>query len=266
MTESRAAPPRRVCRRVFSRSDKASVSAILEEMSGAQDAHLWRVDPRTLVDPAVHERCLRLLSHGERARHDRLAVPARRLELAAAHALLRLALADVTGTPAAAWRVRRDSMGRPLVEGPRDGMHVSITHTPGLVACLVTQARVCGVDAEQVSPRVPYMRIAEQVFSPAELQQLRELDDAARIDRFFLLWSVKEAFAKARGDGLAAPLDKVDVALGDDGRVDLVVPPKVGPGRWAVRWTRPSTEHVMATCVAAPEGEPVNIVEHVGLP
>jgi 4'-phosphopantetheinyl transferase len=238
-------------------------------MSGAQDAHLWRVDPRTLAEPPVHERCLRLLSQSERARHDRLAVPARRLELAAAHALVRIALSDLCGNEPHDWRIRRDSMGRPVVEGPVEGLHVSITHTPGLVACLVSRHRVCGVDAEQVSPRVPYMRIAEQVFSPGELDQLRSLDDAARIDRFFLLWSVKEAFAKARGDGACAPLDRIEVGLGGEGSVRLMIPAGAGGSngdRWSVQWSRPSQEHVMATCVAAPEGEKVNLVEHVGLP
>jgi 4'-phosphopantetheinyl transferase len=237
-------------------------------MSGAQDAHLWRVDPRSLADDAVHERCLALLSATERARHDRLAVPARRLELAAAHALVRIALEHFTGTAAAEWRVRRDSMGRPLVEGPVEGMRVSITHTPGLVACLIAKDRDVGVDGEQVSPRVPYMRIAEQVFTPAELAQLKTLDDQARIERFFLLWSVKEAFGKARGEGLAAPLDKVEVSLGEGGAVKLLVPPGTPADKagWKVRWSRPSAEHVMATCVSCHEDEDVGLVEHVGLP
>jgi 4'-phosphopantetheinyl transferase len=159
-------------------------------------------------------------------------------------------------------------MGRPLIDGPIDSMHVSITHTPGLVACLVCAGRNVGIDAEQVSPRVPYMRIAEQVFSSAEIQHLRSLDEKARIDRFFLLWSVKEAFAKAHGEGLAAPLDKVDMAIEAGGDVRMSVPSGLGADGevWNVRWSRPTDEHVMATCVCRRDGAQVNIVEHVGLP
>jgi len=226
-------------------------------MSGALDAHLWRVDPRALEDESVRARCLALLSPTERARHDRLAAPARRLELAAAHALVRLAVAHVTNTAPDEWRVRRDSVGRPIVEGPVEGMHVSVTHTPGLVACLVARGRDVGVDAEQVSARVPYMRIAEQVFSPGEIEELRRLEDPERIDRFFLLWSVKEALAKARGDG--EPLDKIEVPLAASGVA------KIG-NRWLLRWTRPSPEHVMATCVCGKDGASVEVIEHVGLP
>lgn len=211
----------------------------------------------------MYERCLGLLSPPERARHDRLAAPARRLELAAAHALVRIALEHATGAAARGWRVRRDSMGSPLVEGPVDGMHVSVSHTPGLVACLVANGRAVGIDAEQVSPRVPYMRIAEQVFSRRELDELRALRERARIERFFLLWSVKEALAKARGERLGAP-DAVEVALGDDGVVDVRSPDE-RDRRWAVRWSRPSDEHVIATCIAASSG-PCTVVEHVGLP
>lgn len=226
-------------------------------------AHLWRMDPRALEDPAVHDRCLALLSPAERARHDRLAAPERRRELAAAHALVRLALEQVTGARATRWRVRRDSIGRPLVEGPVDGVNVSVSHTPGLIACLVAPGRTVGIDAEQVSPRVPYMRIAEQVFAPAEIELLRGLDEATRIDRFFVLWSVKEAMAKARVE-LTATGERLAVTIDDDGVVHLGCPTQ--PARWDVRWHRPSAEHVLATCVSARDGEAIAIEEHVGLP
>jgi 4'-phosphopantetheinyl transferase len=237
-------------------------------MVGDIAAHLFRLDPRSLSEGESYERCLQLLSPTERTRHDRLAVEDRRRELAATYALVRLALAEVSGAAPSAWSVRRDSLGRPIVEGPMPGLHVSVTHTPGLVACLIAPC-VAGVDAEQVSPRVPYMRIAEQVFSPTELASLRCLDDEPqRTDRFFLLWSVKEALAKARGEGLAAPLQRITVTLGDDGHVDVDMPADCGAGsaRWDVRWSRPTSEHVLATCLSTESADRTPVVEHVGLP
>ncbi|MCB9561537.1 MAG: 4'-phosphopantetheinyl transferase superfamily protein [Kofleriaceae bacterium] len=236
-------------------------------MSGDIEAYLFRVDPRSLSDRTVEERCLPLLSPAERARHDRLAAKERRLELAATHALVRLALAQVTGEPAATWAVRRDSLGRPLVEGPVAGLHASVTHTPGLVACLIAPCDA-GVDAELLSPRVPYMRIAEQVFSPTELAGLKALDDQGRIDRFFLLWSIKEALAKARGEGITAPPDRISVEPHPDGSVEVDVPADctVTFRHWCVHWQRPTPEHILATCVATPDGRPPILTEHVGLP
>lgn len=242
-------------------------------MRGDTVAHLFRIDPRVLGDAAAYERCLSLLSPPERHRHDRMVIEERRRELAATYALVRLALAEVTRTPAEAWTVRRDNLGRPLVEGPVADVHVSVTHTPGLVACLVAPCAV-GLDAEQVSPRVPYMRIAEQVFSPVELASLRALEDEPqRTDRFFLLWSVKEALAKARGDALSAPLQRITVTLDDDGRVSLALPEDCAPAcaRWELRWHRPTPEHVLATCLCTAEDaedapRDTAIVEHVGLP
>jgi 4'-phosphopantetheinyl transferase len=238
-------------------------------MQGDNGAHLFRLDPRALSDAGSYQRCLALLSPAERLRHDRLAVEDRRRELAATYALVRLALAEVTGTPPSAWSVRRDSLGRPIVEGPVDGLHVSVTHTPGLVACLVAP-RIVGVDAEQVSPRVPYMRIAEQVFSPPELASLTCIDDEPRrTDRFFLLWSVKEALAKARGEGLSAPLQRITVTLRDDGRVDVDLPGDDGDTcrAWDLRWSRPTPEHVLATCQCNQNGlGGTPVTEHIGLP
>ncbi len=245
-------------------------SVILGEMVGDLGVHLFRLDPRSLGDGAAYERCLALLSPAERVRHGRLAVEDRRRELAATYALVRLALGEVTGTPTSAWSVRRDSLGRPLVEGPVPSIHVSVTHTPGLVACLIASCAV-GIDAEQVSPRVPYMRIAEQVFSPEELASLRLLDDEPRrTDRFFLLWSVKEALAKARGEGLGGSLQRITVTLGDDGRVVLDIPSDCGTAcaAWDMRWSRPTPQHVLATCLCDNAGgvDAREIIEHDGLP
>ena len=35
---------------------------------------------------------------------------------------------------------------------------------------------------------------------------------------------------------------------------------------WCVHWQRPTPEHILATCVATPDGRPPILTEHVGLP
>ena len=212
--------------------------------------------PEALLDDADRDAVARLRAAG--ARRAR----------ATARALLRAALSHaVAGAVAPAdWRFRRPG-GRPEVEAPEAGCHlaVSASHTEGLVACAVSRAGAVGVDVEWTGRRLRPLALAERFFAPAERDALRALPEPERPAHFLALWTAKEAFAKARGEGLAATgLARIRVAGVGSGAPRLAPDAALGEpaAAWHLHLQAPDAEHLLAVAVRCGPARPRLRVAH----
>ncbi|MDX2411383.1 MAG: 4'-phosphopantetheinyl transferase superfamily protein [Woeseiaceae bacterium] len=116
----------------------------------------------------------------------------RQQEYLCGRALLRLMLEDWTGMPAKSHRFAKTESGKPVcVDGPA----VSITHSGGLVACVVADSGDIGIDLEAVNPRRNILKVAQKFYSQKEASWL----ETQPVDRFFMLWVLKEAYVKSMG-------------------------------------------------------------------
>ena len=102
-----------------------------------------------------------------------------------------------------------DEKGRPSLTGGTCN-DLSISHTDRLVFCALAfgEHKRIGLDAEdggRLDERT-MERIAQRFFAPAEQAALRE--SSGKKEAFLELWTKKEAYAKYRGDGLAAVLSE----------------------------------------------------------
>jgi 4'-phosphopantetheinyl transferase len=89
----------------------------------------------------------------------------------------------------------------------------NVSHSHELALYAVTYGREIGVDIEHIRANVACEEIAERFFSPRERALLRTLPTHLKDDAFFRCWTRKEAYIKARGEGLSLPLDQFDVAF-----------------------------------------------------
>lgn len=110
-------------------------------------------------------------------------------------ALEQMTAQDQPTLQAAGVQLQKESSGRPLFCGT--DAFVSITHTTGMAAAAVS-ALPLGIDIERSSRVSP--RAAERMFSPQEKRWMQQTDLA---DPFALLWTLREAYAKWTGLGLA---------------------------------------------------------------
>ncbi len=95
--------------------------------------------------------------------------------------------------------IKRTEQGKPYFS-PENGVHFSISHCRGLAVCLLSD-KPCGVDCEPV--RRYSKTVASRVCSSAEAELLCRAEGEERDVVFTSLWTLKEAYAKADGNGIS---------------------------------------------------------------
>jgi 4'-phosphopantetheinyl transferase len=209
---------------------------MIQIVPAVQHVHVYVTEVAEAGEPAWLQRYEALLSGDERARLSSLRQESSRRELLIGHALARHALARRAGGPPERWVLGTGAGGRPEVRAPAGGERLafSIAHAGGVVACAVTESAELGVDVEPVDEAHAGLGIAEHFFAAPEVAALRALPAAARARRFFRYWTLKEAYLKARGLGLAIPLDRFWFVIGDGAAVAVAFDRALAddPRRW----------------------------------
>lgn len=107
------------------------------------------------------------------------------------------------------------SKGKPAVESAT-GIQFSMTHSGSMAAVAITVLCPIGVDLEQIRPLPDMQQIAGRFFCAEEAAEIMTLPPGERERAFFHCWTRKEAYIKAIGSGLFAPLDDFRVSVRPD--------------------------------------------------
>lgn len=150
-----------------------------------------------------------LLDAGERARWQRFRFAEDRLRFLVGRAFLRGVLAATLGRrDPAALQFVTTAHGKPELAGNDAGLlHFNLSHTDAMLVLATSRTHAVGIDVEAVTRNLELLPLAQRYFAPQEYNVLRLLDADAQRERFFVLWTLKEAWLKACGLGLRVPLD-----------------------------------------------------------
>jgi 4'-phosphopantetheinyl transferase len=206
-----------------------------------------------------------VLSSDERARAQRLYRDHDRRQFVAAHALARTTLSRYFAVRPEAWRFRPGAYGRPEIAHNLplgvDRISFNLAHTRGLVVMAVGCDRVIGVDVEKLDRARAAEAIARRFFAASEADALAVLPPGQRHERFFEYWTLKESHVKARGEGLACPLDSFSVDLAAEGAVTLLDPAAPASSlQWQFWQWHEAEDHVVAVCSSPPARPDTKIV------
>jgi 4'-phosphopantetheinyl transferase len=174
----------------------------------ARELHVWRASLER--PPQVTGAMRRLLAPDERARADRFRFERDRTRFIVGRSLLRGLLARYLDAVPEELTFQYGAFSKPALPG---GPWFNLSHSGAVALYAFSSSAEVGIDVELDNADFARERIAERFFSPAEVGVLRSLPVDAQPRAFLSCWTRKEAFIKARGDGLSLPLDSFDVTL-----------------------------------------------------
>jgi len=178
------------------------------------EVHIWRarldVPWSWTFDEAL---CLE-----DRTRADRFKFESDRRKFCAARASLRLILSRYLDAKPGRLKLSVGDFGKPFIADKTlaQGLRFNLSHSHQLALIAITRDREVGVDLEFMRPDFATDEVAGHFFSPAEVEQFRLVSPQMRTRTFFNCWTRKEAYIKARGEGLYCPLDQFDVSVAPD--------------------------------------------------
>jgi 4'-phosphopantetheinyl transferase len=219
---------------------------------GRDEVHVWRatLDRQT---PSQIQSFLHNLSADEQARVKRFHFRRDRERFIVARGVLRAILAGYLNKAPECLSFCYSSHGKPALAGEsdRDATRFSVSHSQGVALYAVTRGREVGIDLEHIRFDVAVAEIAQRFFSRRELATLRALPTDVQQQAFFCCWTRKEAYIKARGEGLSLPLDQFDVSVAP-GEPAAVLSTQRDPSeasRWSLQELVPAPGYVAALAV-----------------
>ena len=158
-----------------------------------------------------------LLADEENARADRLLLPRVRERFIFARAILRRLLAGYLHVDPAKLVFRYTAQGKPYL-GDGAALCFNLSHSKDVAVIAIARRREIGIDIEATTRDVEFEGVARKVFSPNENARLARVTPELRRAAFFRIWTRKEAYVKARGEGLNYSLRSFSVSdlPGDD--------------------------------------------------
>jgi 4'-phosphopantetheinyl transferase len=206
---------------ITSRECPATVGDFFGSKPDEGEIHIWYAFPKVHhLDLDAHT----LLSRDELERVARFRFESDRQNFLFCRSMLRILLASYLGTSPAELRFAYSAHGKPSLAKPSGNLEFNVTHSDGMVLFALSLRKRVGVDVEHIRRDLNVEEIAGRFFSASEKHALMRSSDMH--DAFFHCWTRKEAFVKARGEGLSCPLESFDVSVtADTQEVALITRP-----------------------------------------
>ena len=164
------------------------------------------------AQPTLLESLRTTLSRDEQERAARFHFARDRDRYIVGRGLLRSLLGERVQAKPSELRFDYSPYGKPRLRG-HDAITFNVSHSANRAVFAIADGVPVGVDVEVLDSKPSDELVARQFFSALEVGEFLSLPLETRPRAFLTTWTRKEAYIKARGEGLSLPLQDFDVTL-----------------------------------------------------
>jgi 4'-phosphopantetheinyl transferase len=205
--------------------------------------------------PESRARASAWLSPAERVRHGRYRHDIDRDMFLLGRVMARTIVGRALGVAPETWPWREGPRGRPEVDLPQTPCSFNVAHSGGTVVCAVAHGVEVGIDIEDRRRTRLERDLVDRYCSPDEAAAVARGGESGWRDEFLKYWTLKEAYLKARGLGIAVHLADLSFTLAAD-RVAVAFHGSLAGAdpHWAFDLRPLGSDHFVAIAASTPDG------------
>jgi 4'-phosphopantetheinyl transferase len=218
------------------------------------EIHLWFTSVDKITNTDLLSRYPYYLSNEEHQRWQQFNFQKHQHQYLITRALVRTTLSRYATTRPEDWQFSKNEYGKPEII-PSQNLFFNLSHTETLIVCAVSREANIGIDIETIQHKTRSIAIAQRFFSTIEVTALLQCPLSQQRSYFFQLWTLKEAYIKACGQGLSLPLKQFSWTIDKNKRkltlrVDSQL--KTKPQHWQCWLLQANADHYAALCIFNP--------------
>jgi 4'-phosphopantetheinyl transferase len=190
----------------------------------------------------------------ERARAERFVNPQHGEQFTLVRGVLRLILANYLGISADRIQFDFNQYGKPEIHHSQNSLslHFNISHSHQMAAFVFCLGQKVGIDVEYRKPLKNLAGLAQHICHPMELNEFNGLAEDQCNTAFFRLWTRKEAFIKANGQGLSMGLRSIYIGFKEADFISRVQYENNWLHNWLIKDLHCPQDYKMAVAVEIP--------------
>ena len=215
------------------------------------EVHLWRTNLDLQIEQI--QELAQLLCADEKNRAARFYFEQHRNRFIVARGQQKVILGNYLGIAPTQIEFVYSSRGKPNLAPSCNGkrLQFNVSHSQDLALYGFACDRAIGVDLEYLRPMDDANQIAQRFFSARESATIKSLPEPEKSLAFFQVWTAKEAYLKATGDGIGSSLDRVEISFlpNEPLRLLAVDGDEEAAARWRLDSLTPAANYIATIAV-----------------
>lgn len=182
------------------------------------NVHIWQLN--ISQTKSHYDYFYNLLSKDEKLKVERFKFKKDRITSTLARGVLRLLLSKYLNCPTDAIIFKYGEYGKPELVNHKT-VKFNVSHSGEMIVMAFCNHYDIGIDVEYINRDFDVFDIVDNYFSKQEIKALHKIPNNQQTEAFFRGWTRKEAFVKAKSQGLSFPLDSFSISIDADENADL---------------------------------------------